>query len=132
MFRKFIIIFAWASIVVVFYATVTDVGFAYSLYFKLSPFLMQTDMRSFARFEHVIVFACVGAIFSFAYPDRIVAVSCAVVLTAVSLEYLQTWTPDRHGTFVDACEKIAGGGLGISAAYAIHHLAQKRQSQRNS
>lgn len=72
---------------------------------------MQTDMRSFARFEHVIAFACVGAIFSFAYPDRIVAVSCAFVLTAVSLEYLQTWTPDRHGTFVDACEKIAGGGL---------------------
>jgi VanZ family protein len=130
MFRKFVIISAWASIVMVFYATVTDVGFAYSLYFKLSPFLMQKDMRSFARFEHVIAFACVGAIFSFAYPDRIFSVSCAVVLTAVSLEYLQTWTPDRHGTFVDACEKIAGGGLGISAAYAIHHLAQKRQSRR--
>jgi VanZ family protein len=113
----------------VFYATVTDVGFVYSLYFKLSPFLMQTDMRSFARFEHVIAFTCVGSIFSFAYPDRIVSVSCAVLLTAVSLEYLQTWTPDRHGTFVDACEKIAGGGLGISAAHAIHHLAQKRQSR---
>jgi hypothetical protein len=114
MFRKLIIISAWASIVMVFYATVTDVGFVYSLYFKLSPFLMQTDMRSFARFEHVIAFACVGAIFSFAYP----------------LEYLQTWTPDGHGTFVDACEKIVGGGYGISAAHAIHHLAQKRQSRR--
>jgi len=91
---------------------------------------MQTDMRSFARFEHVIAFACVGAIFSFAYPDRIVSVSCAILLTAVALEYLQTWTPNRHGTFVDACEKIAGGGLGISAAHAIHHLAQKRQSRR--
>jgi VanZ family protein len=120
---------AWTSIVMVFYATVTDVAFVYSLYFKLSPFLMQTDMRSFARFEHVIAFTCVGSIFSFAYPDRIVSVSCAVLLTAVSLEYLQTWTPDRHGTFVDACEKIAGGGLGISAAHAIHHLAQKRQSR---
>ena len=85
MFRKFVIISAWASIVMVFYATVTDVGFVYYLYFKLSPFLMQTDMRSFARFEHVIAFTCVGAIFSFAYPDRIVSVSCAVLLTAVSL-----------------------------------------------
>jgi hypothetical protein len=56
---------AWASIVMIFYATMTDVGFVYSLYFKLSPFLMQTDMRSFARFEHVIAFACVGAIFQF-------------------------------------------------------------------
>jgi hypothetical protein len=62
MFRKFIMISAWTSIVMVFYATVTDVGFVYSLYFKLSPFLMQTDMRSFARFEHVIAFTCVGSI----------------------------------------------------------------------
>ena len=114
----------------VFYATVTDVGFVYSLYFKLSPFLMQTDMRSFARFEHVIAFTCVGSIFSFAYPDRIVSVSCAVLLTAVSLEYLQTWTPDRHGTFVDACEKIAGGALGVFAAHAFQHIARTRQSEK--
>jgi VanZ family protein len=128
MFRKFIMISAWTSIVMVFYATVTDVAFVYSLYFKLSPFLMQTDMRSFARFEHIIAFACLGAIFSFAYPGRIVYVACAIFLAAVSLEYLQTWTPDRHGTVVDACEKIAGGALGASAAHAIHHIARKRQS----
>jgi hypothetical protein len=65
--------------------TMTDVGFVYSLYFKLSPFLIHTDMRSFARFEHIIAFACLGAIFSFAYPGRIVYVACAIFLEAVSL-----------------------------------------------
>jgi len=34
----------------------------------------------------------------------------------VLLEYLQTLTPDRHGTLVDASEKIIGGVLGIFAA----------------
>jgi hypothetical protein len=32
------------------------------------------------------------------------------------LEYLQTLTPDRHGTLVDAFEKIGGGAFGICAA----------------
>jgi hypothetical protein len=130
MFQKFTIIFAWASIAMVFYATVTDVNFVYSLYFRLSPLLLQPDMRSFARFEHVIAFACLGALFCFAYPDRIVSVSCALFMTVVSLEYLQTWTADRHGTVVDACEKIAGGILGILAVHAISYLARRRQSRR--
>ena len=128
MFRKLIIISAWVAIVMVFYGTMTDVGLVYSLYFKLSPFLMHTDMRSFARFEHIIAFACLGAVFSFAYPGRIVYVACAIFLAAVSLEYLQTWTPDRHGTFVDACEKIAGGALGVFAAHAFQHIARTRLS----
>ena len=68
MFRKLIIISAWVSIAMVFYGTMTDVGFVYSLYFKLSPFLMHTDMRSFARFEHIIAFACLNLVFS---SDRI-------------------------------------------------------------
>jgi VanZ family protein len=130
MFRKLIIISAWVSIVMVLYGTMTDVNFVYSLYFKLSPFLMHTDMRTFARFEHIIAFACLGAIFSFAYPGRVVYVACAIFLAAVSLEYLQTWTPDRHGTFVDACEKIAGGALGVFAAHAFQHIARTRQSEK--
>jgi len=80
MFRKLIIIAAWVSIVVVFYGTITDFGFVHSLYFKLSPFLMHTDMKSFARFEHIIAFAGLGAIFSFAYPGRVVYVACAIFL----------------------------------------------------
>ena len=92
--------------------------------------VQHTDMRTFARFEHIIAFACLGAIFSFAYPGRVVYVACAIFLAAVSLEYLQTWTLDRHGTFVDACEKIAGGALGVFAAHAFQHIARTRQSEK--
>jgi hypothetical protein len=44
---------------------------------------------------------------------------CSVVFTtAAVLEYLQTLTPDRHGTLFDASEKIVGGALGIFAVRA--------------
>jgi len=130
MFRKLVVISAWISIVIVCYATVTDVGLVYSLYFKLSPWLLQPDMRSFARVEHIVAFACLAALFCFAYPDRIVVVCCAVFVAAVSLEYLQTWTADRHGTVVDGCEKIAGAALGIFAFHAVRYLDGKLQTRR--
>jgi VanZ family protein len=99
------------------YATLTHVGFVYSIYFKLAPFL-HANMTTYAHFEHVIAFAFFGALFYFAYPKRIIFVFGVVVITAVTLEYLQTLTPDRHGTLIDAGEKIIGGALGILAARA--------------
>ena len=47
-------------------------------------------------FEHVIAFAIFGALFSLAYPKRIIF-ACYVFFSVVTLEYLQTLTPDRHG-----------------------------------
>jgi len=70
-------------------------------------------MRTFAHFEHVIAFALLGALFSFAYPRRPILVFGIVFGAAVFLEILQTMTPDRHGTLVDALEKMAGGAVGI-------------------
>ena len=116
---KFIAIAAWASVAVLAYATLAHVGFVYSIYFKLAPFLLQADMRTYVHFEHVIAFMIFGGIFAFAYPKRIIFVCCVVFLSAVILEYLQTFTPDRHGTLIDAFEKIVGGALGIFAARAI-------------
>jgi VanZ family protein len=119
MLQKFILIAAWASIAVLAYATPTHIGFVYSIYFKLSPFLMQANIRTYAHFEQVIVFALFGALFAFAHPKRIIFVCCVVFISAVTLEYLQTLTPDRHGTLIDASEKIVGGALGIFASRAI-------------
>jgi VanZ family protein len=126
MSHKFIAIAAWACVAVLAYATLAHVGFVYSIYFKLAPFLMQVDMRTYAHFEHVIAFASFGAIFAFAYPKRVIFVCCVVFLTAVILEYLQTLTPDRHGTLIDAFEKIVGGALGIFAARAILRYGRTR------
>jgi VanZ family protein len=124
MFQKLIIVAAWASLAVLAYATLTHVGFVYSIYYKLAPLLMRPAMRSYAYVEHVLAFAIFGALFSFAYPKRIIIACCVIFLSAIILEYLQTLTPDRHGTLIDAFEKIVGGMLGIFTAHTILWLAR--------
>jgi hypothetical protein len=104
---------AWIAVIGIAYTTLTDVDFVYTIYFKLSPFLMRPAIRTYAHFEHIIAFAFVGALFGFAYPRRPIFLFCIVFGAAALLEILQTMTPDRHGTLVDALEKMAGGTLGI-------------------
>jgi VanZ family protein len=123
MFQRLIIATAWASVAVLAYATLTHVGFVYSIYYRLAPFLTWPAMRYYAHFAHVIAFALLGALFSFAYPKRVVFACCVIFFSAVTLEYLQTLTPDRHGTLIDAFEKIVGGLLGIIVATAIRRSA---------
>ena len=94
MFQKLIIASAWASVAVLAYATLTHVGFVYSIYYRLAPHLMLPAMRSYAHVEHVIAFAIFGALFSFAYPKHIIFAYCVVLLSAVILECLQTLTAD--------------------------------------
>jgi VanZ family protein len=76
------------------------------------PILMRPEMRNYAHFEHIISFVLVGVLFSFAYPRRTILVCCIVFGGAAFLEILQTLTPDRHGTLVDALEKMLGGAGG--------------------
>jgi hypothetical protein len=116
---KMLITAAWGATVAIAYATMTRVGFVYSLYFRLSSIMMLPDMRTYAHFEHVIAFAVFGALFYLAYPRHIILVCCLVFGSAAILEFLQTLTPDRHGTMIDAAEKIAGGAAGIFVARVI-------------
>ena len=102
---------AWAAIAVIAYLSLTRVGVVYSIYYKLSPFLN-------AHFVHFTAFALVGVIFCIAYQRRIFFVCGVVFGTAIALELLQTLTPDRHGTLVDALDKLAGGAGGILIAGA--------------
>lgn len=125
---RLIVAAAWAAILIVAYATLTKVGFVYGIYFKLAPMLRQPEMQTYAHFEHVIAFALLGALFSFAYPNRFLLVCFIVLGGAVLLEIAQTLTPDRHGTLIDAMEKIAGGAIGILAARAIRHFWLNKQT----
>ena len=113
---------AWIAVIAIAYATLTHVGFVYAIYFKLAPFLMRPAMRTYAHFEHVIAFAILGALFGFAYPRRLILVFGIVFGGAALLEILQTMTPDRHGTLVDALEKMAGGAAGIIVARTAQRL----------
>jgi VanZ family protein len=113
---------AWIAVIAIAYATLTHVGFVYAIYFKLSPFLMRPAMQTFAHFEHVIAFAILGALFGFAYPRRLILVCCIVFGAAALLEILQTMTPDRHATLIDALEKMVGGAAGIIFARTVRRL----------
>jgi len=113
---------AWIAVIAIAYATLTHVGFVYAIYFKLSPFLMHPAMRTYAHFEHVIAFAILGALFGFAYPRHLILVCGIVFGAAALLEILQTITPDRHGTLIDALEKMAGGAAGIILARTARRL----------
>jgi VanZ family protein len=124
--RMTLIVTAWASVTVISYATLSHVDFVYGLYFKLAPFLFQPEMKTYAHFQHVLAFALFGALFSLAYPRRIILVCCVVFGTAALLEFLQTLTPDRHGTLMDVVEKVAGGAVGICAATIALKVLQRQ------
>jgi VanZ family protein len=124
---RFAIVAAWVAVIAIAYATLTHVGFVYAIYFKLAPYLMRPAMQTYAHFEHVVAFACLGALFGFAYPKRPILVCVIVFGTAALLEIMQTMTPDRHGTWIDASEKMAGGGIGVWLVETIQYLRAKQK-----
>ena len=80
------------------YADADHVEFAYSIYYKLALLLMWPKARTYGLFEHVVAFAVFGALFSLAYPRRIVFVCVVVFVTAVGLDRLGDVHagPSRH------------------------------------
>jgi VanZ family protein len=120
---------AWLVVAAIAYATLTHVGFVYTVYFKLAPIMGHADMQTYAHFEHVLAFALFGVMFAAAYPGRIFLVILVVVGGAASLEFMQTLTPDRHGTLSDAVEKMAGGIVGILLARGLMSLLACRKQR---
>jgi VanZ like family len=124
--NRIAVVAAWVAVAAIAYATLTHVGFVYAIYFKLAPYLMRPAMQTYAHFEHVAAFACLGALFGVAYPKRPLLVCVIVLGAAAMLEIMQTMTPDRHGTWIDALEKMAGGAAGIAIARTIRWLRSAR------
>src|ERR1700747_1427126 len=94
---------AWASLAFIAYASLSPIGYRPHLSISI-------------HLEHLIGFAFLGMVFVLAYPQRVALVSGVVIGSAVLLEYLPTFTPDRHGRLIDAVEKTIGGSIGIFAA----------------
>lgn len=116
--QRYLIFIALVAMAVIAYGSLTRVGLPYALYFKLAPWLGHPKMHTYGLIEHLLVFAIFGALLGVAFPDRFILVCSLVVIFATLLEYFQTLTPDRHGTILDACEKVTGGLLGVCIAYA--------------
>jgi hypothetical protein len=123
---KLIKMAAWASIIFIAYATLTHVGFVYAIYHGLAPILMGPGMKTYAHLEHIVAFTIVGSLFSFAYPRHTIFVCGVIFGGAALLEILQTLTPDRHGTLIDALEKMAGGAAGIMLARGALRFGSSR------
>jgi VanZ family protein len=106
MIQKLTEIVAWLVLGFIAYAT-------------LSPIQARPTLPTPPSLEHLAAFAVLGALFCLAYPRRIKLVCLIVLGSAVILEFSQLLTPDRHGRFLDAVEKLAGGAIGIIAGRAL-------------
>jgi VanZ like family len=111
--RGLIIAAAWASLAVVAYATLSRAGLVYRLYFMFSPFLGHPSMRAYASAEHLFAYMIVGMLFSAIYPRSTLRICLFLFIAIACLEAMQSLTPDRHGTFRDAIEKMVGGATGV-------------------
>jgi VanZ family protein len=76
--------------------------------------------------ERFGAYAVLGCLFRLAHPYRIVFVVLVVLGSAVLLELLQIFVPDRDARISDALVKLAGGFVGIVLADAIRIFSDSR------
>jgi VanZ family protein len=124
--RGFFIVAAWASTVAAMYVTLSKLDLVYRLYYLLAPFMNYPSMQTYAIIEHVAVYAVIGMLFSFVYPQSLLRVCFFLFLFIGCLEVLQTLTPDRHGTVRDAAEKMMGGAAGAILMAIALRLRRKK------
>src|SRR5262245_36816622 len=125
----FFVVTAWIAMIAVAYATLARAGFVNEVYSRLSPLLMRPDRITYGLIVLALAYITLGALLSLAYPRRLALVCSLVFAGAVALEALQTLTQDRHGTVIDALEKLAGGFAGIALGRLAARVS-KRKSVR--
>jgi VanZ family protein len=108
MLRQLIAIAAWACLAFIVHATLSSAG--------ARPELTRAEPALAVFVERFGAYALVGLLFCLSYPRRIVFVCFLVFGSAVFLEFLQIFIPDRDARIFDAAEKIAGGAAGILTA----------------
>src|ERR1700692_3929417 len=108
--KKFITAYLLACLIFIAYATLTSI--------ESRPELTGIGFYKafFTVLERFLAYAVLGLLFYLAYPRRIIFVCVLVFGSALVLELLQIFVPDRDARVSDALEKMAGGAVGIFAA----------------
>jgi VanZ family protein len=118
MFRHLITIAAWACLIFIAYATLSPAS--------ARPELTSAEPVLVVFIERFGAYALLGFLFYLTYSHRLAFVCLFVFGSAVLLEMLQIFIPDRDARIVDAVEKLAGGAAGISAASLFLSYARLR------
>jgi hypothetical protein len=111
MLQKFVAIVAWACLIFIIYATLSSAG--------RRPELTESEPMLAVFVERFGAYGLFGGLFRLAYPSRVGPVWLLVLGSAVVLELLQTFIPDRDARVIDAAEKLAGGVAGVVAGRAL-------------
>ena len=109
--HRILSITAWAFLTFIAFATLSP--------YSVRPELTKTEPSLVVMLEHVGAFGLLGLLFHFSYPGRPRTVCLVVFGSAIALELAQAFLPDRHARFVDALEKIVGGGAGMLLGVAL-------------
>ena len=105
--QKLITAAAWGCLAFIGFATLCSIG--------ARPELVANGIYKgfFTVFERFAAYALLGLLFSLAYPQNITLVCIVVFGSAVTLELLQNFFPDRDARLLDVLEKLMGGAAGI-------------------
>jgi VanZ family protein len=118
MLHKMIALAAWACLVFIAYATLSSID--------ARPELIAAGFYKafFTVVERFGAYAVLGLLFCLAYPRHLNFVCLLVFGSAVILELLQIYVPDRDARVVDVLEKLAGGAAGILLGYFAQSVFQ--------
>ena len=85
-----------------------------------------------ANLERFAAFAVVGLAFSLVYPRRLWLVASMVLGAALAFESLQFLIEGRHPALRDVIAKLAGGGAGVAAGWAVSAVQRRRAATDSS
>jgi VanZ family protein len=120
MTHKVIAATAWACLTFIVYVTLSSID--------ARPELVSVGFyKAFCTVvERFAAYAVLGLLFYLAYPRHAALVCLLVFGSAVILELLQAFIPDRDARVIDALEKLAGGAVGIVAARAFLAFTERK------
>jgi len=106
--HKLVLTAAWCCLLFLAFATLAPL--------HLRPQMTYAETWVSVLIEHVGAFGVLGLLFTVCYPRRYGFICVVVFGSAVLLELLQVFVPDRDARIIDAVEKLVGGAAGIAGA----------------